>query len=550
MKKYIFLICAVILAVILALPGKETKAAETAGTESQDLIAEFLNMDFSGKTVILHTNDTHGEIEGYAYVKAARTLLEAKGAEVITVDSGDYSLGSIYVSFDGGKSAVTMMKAAAYDIVTIGNHEFDFGYKALRKKLDKSGIKVVCANVLNSKGKSVFEEKTVWTGESGLKIGFFGLDTPEAMTKAHPSKLKGLKIARGEELYKIAQDQVDALKEESDIVVCLAHLGIEDKVIPNTSIDVYNNTTGIDIILDGNSHSVMTEGSNGEPIQSTGQKFENFGAVVIDNASKQIVIKMLIPMEKAKELLTPDAYAAKKAKKIIKKVDRKYGEVFASSEVKLNGERTPGNRTEETNLGDLITDAMIWEVTKNADGLLVDNEHVIALVNGGSIRASIEPGDITMNDIKTSFPYISTVSVVYVRGSELLEALEASTYCTPDENGGFPQASGIKYTVNTKKSYKKGEQYPDSSYFAPKKIRRVTIESINGKPFNKSDVYAVVTNDFCASGGDTYYIFKKASAQFDTGIILNEALTEYINVALNGNIGQEYAAPRGRITIK
>ena len=139
-----------------------------------------------------------------------------------------------------------------------------------------------------------------------------------------------------------------------------------------------------------------------------------------------------------------------KAQTIIDEVDAKYGAVFASTEVRLNGDRDPGNRTEETNLGDLICDAMVWAVLKDTE-LKVPEENVVGVTNGGGIRAWIHEGDVTMKDINTVLPFGNTVAVIYVTGAELLEALEASCYMTPGAVGGFPQVSGLEYTVNTDK---------------------------------------------------------------------------------------------------
>ena len=143
------------------------------------------------------------------------------------------------------------------------------------------------------------------------------------------------------------------------------------------------------------------------------------------------------------------------------------------------------------------------------------------------------------------------MTVVYIKGSELLETLEASTYCTPMAVGGYPQTSGIRFTINTKAPYDQGAEYPNSTYYAPKSIRRVTIDSINGQPFSMDDTYAVVTNDFCAAGGDTYYRFLSATAKFDTGIPMDEAVIEYVKEALGGVItAEKYAVPRGDQTIR
>ena len=102
---------------------------------------------------------------------------------------------------------------------------------------------------------------------------------------------------------------------------------------------------------------------------------------------------------------------------------------------------------------------------------------------------------------------------------------------------------------HTGKAYDKNDAtYPESTYYGPKTINRVVINSVNGKEFKANEVYAVVTNNFCAAGGDTYYAFKAASAQFDTGIPLDEAVMEYVTKELKGVIGEQYAAPQGRIT--
>ena len=123
-------------------------------------------------------------------------------------------------------------------------------------------------------------------------------------------------------------------------------------------------------------------------------------------------------------------------------------------------------------------------------------------------------------------------------------------FVLPDAIGGYPQTAGIKFTLDTKKSFAKGPAYPASTYYKPASINRITIDSINGEPFSRTDTYAVVTNNFCAAGGDTYYAFSAASAQFDTGIPLDEALIDYVVTELHGTIGSKYAAPRGDQTIK
>ena len=540
MRKFLSVLLAMAMVLSLTVTGfaiEDPAAATDAETKTEATMA--------GKTVILHTNDVHGAVDGYAYIAQLKADYEAKGAEVILVDAGDYSQGKTYVSVTKGADAVTMMNAAGYDVVTLGNHEFDYGYAQLKENMSKAKFKVVCADVFNEDGTPIFDASYTYTTKSGVKVGFFGMETPETQTKANPALIKGLTFATDDAFTKAAADQVAALKD-ADVVICLAHLGVDAESAPYRSTDLYAAVKGIDFIIDGHSHSVMTKGEKGEPIQSTGTAFANIGVIVIDNATKKIESNSLFEI---KEDTAKDATVAAAAKTIVDRVDAEYDVVFAKSEVTLNGAKAPnGNRDSETNNGDLITDAMIWKVMQNKEGLTVDADHVVAITNGGGIRAAIEPGDVTKKDINTVLPFGNTVVTIYITGEELLEVLEASTYSLPV--GGFPQVAGINYTISTAVAYDaNAETYPASTYYGPKSINRVTINSINGKEFKADDTYAVVTNDFSAAGGDTYYAFKAATAKFDTGIPLDEAVMEYVTKELKGVIGTQYAAPQGRILL-
>ena len=539
MRKFLSVLLA--MAMVLSLTVTGFAIEDTATTREPEVMTEEATM--AGKTVILHTNDVHGAVEGYAYIAQLKADYEAKGAEVILVDAGDFSQGTTYVSSTKGADAVTMMNAAGYDVVTLGNHEFDYGYAQLKKNMSKANFKVVCADVFNEDGTPIFDANYTYTTKSGVKVGFFGMETPETQTKANPALIKGLTFATGDAFTKAAADQVAALKD-ADVVICLAHLGVDAESAPYRSTDLYAAVKGIDFVVDGHSHTVMTKGEKGEPIQSTGTAFANIGVIVIDDASKKIESNSLYEI---KEDTAKDATVATAAKTIVDRVDKEYGVVFAKSEVTLNGAKAPnGNRDSETNNGDLITDAMLWKVMQNKEGLTVDADHVVAITNGGGIRAAIKPGDVTKKDINTVLPFGNTVAVIYVTGAELLEALEASTYSLPV--GGFPQVAGINFTLSTAVAYDaNAETYPASTYYGPKSINRVVINSINGKEFKADDTYAVVTNNFVAGGGDTYYAFAAASAQFDTGIPLDEAVMEYVTTELKGVIGAQYAAPQGRI---
>ena len=543
-----------LLALLLALAMAFTMAVPAMAAEAEDGVMPISAVpeDVVGKTVILHTNDVHGAIDGYAKAAALKAEYEAAGANVLLMDAGDFSQGETFVSVSKGATAIELMNMAGYDAAAPGNHEFDYGYDQLKTLVKDADFPVLAANI-KCEGDNVFGSHIVLTaGET--KVGVFGLDTPETATKAHPAKIKGVTFASAQELYTLAQAEVDALKAENcDYIICLGHLGIDEESARegNRSIDLLNNVTGIDVFIDGHSHSTLEQvqeatGGTGKVgdtyLTSTGTKLVNVGVVILDGETITITSTATEDITVAED----DAIAAR-AQEIQDEIKAEYGAAFATSAVNLNGERDPGTRTEETNLGNLITDAMLWYATKDG-GLEVDDAHVVAVTNGGGIRAPIEAGDISKNSVNAVLPFGNTVAIIYVTGAQLLEALEASTFCTPTAVGGFPQIGGMNITVDATKEFAQGDLYPDSTYHAPASINRVTIDSVNGGTFSLTDTYAVVSNDFCAAGGDTYYAFSTATVM-DTGTPLDEAVIQYITTVLDGTVDEQYAEPAGRITV-
>ena len=497
--------------------------------------------------VVLHTNDVHGAIGSYAKVAALKAQYEAEGTDVILVDAGDFIQGDPTVSISQGANAVELMNMVGYDLAVPGNHEFDYGYENLKTLSESAEFPILAANV-TSNGSAAFADSYVLETDSGTKVGFVGVTTPETATKAHPAKIAGLTFDAGDKMFADVQASVDKLEADGcDYIVCVGHLGIDEESTGNRSVDLLAKVDGIDVFIDGHSHSTqedilaVTDGTGkvGDTVlTSTGTELENIGVVTLSDGSASA------ESVKVADLTAEDEAIAARAAEITAQVEADYGTVFAKTEVLLNGDKAPGNRTQETNLGDLITDALMWGAAR--EGETID----AAVTNGGGIRAPIQVGDVTKKDVNTVLPFGNTLSIVKVTGAELLEVLEASTYCTPAAVGGFPQVSGIIFTVDTTKPYDQGEAYPKTTYYAPASIQRVTIESVGGKPFDPNAVYTIATNDFMAAGGDTYYAFKTASANYDLGLPMDEVLMDYITDELGGVItADQYGQPDGRITI-
>ena len=477
---------------------------------------------------------------------ASYTGARSAGAYVLLADAGDFIQGDPTVSASQGKTAIELMNLAGYDVAAPGNHEFDYGYPNLKTLAGEADLPILAANVRYDNAAALGDQ-TTFTTTDGKKIGIFGLDTPETATKAHPDKIKGVSFLAAQEMFDCAQAQVDALKADGcDYIICLGHLGIDAESTGNRSIDLLEKVTGIDVFIDGHSHSTLEEikeatngtGKVGDTVlTSTGTKLANVGMVDI-SPDGTISTSSLATSELT---VTPDAKVAARAEEIQKEIDADYGTVFAKTEVALDGEKA-NVRTGETNLGDLIADAMLWQA-----GLL-DEGVDAAVTNGGGIRASIAAGDITKKDINTVLPFGNTLYVVKVTGAELLEALEASTYCTPEAIGGFPQVAGIEFTVNTGAQFDTKELYPGSTYGKPASINRVMIQTVGGEAFNPEETYTIVTNDFMGAGGDTYYAFKAASSGYDSGVPLDEVVMDYITSELKGVVSKaQYGETDNRI---
>ena len=534
-SRHKLLALALSLALLLSL-AVPVCAAETTTSTTKDL---------TGHIVILHTNDVHGGIAGYAKLAAVKESYTASGAYTLLVDAGDYIQGDPTVSASQGKTAIELMNSTGYDAATVGNHEFDYGYANLKTISAQANFPILAANVQYN-GATAFDSHTIFTAANGKKIGVFGLETPETATKAHPAKIQGVTFVGGQDMMKLAQTEVDTLKAAGcDYVICLGHLGIDAESTGNRSIDVLNAVTGIDVFIDGHSHSTLDQikaATNGTGqvgnayLTSTGTKLANVG--VVDIAPDGTITTSNVPLD---TLTAENADTAAVIQRIQQQIDADYGAVFAQSEVQLNGEKAQV-RTGETNLGDLITDAMLWQA--GTLGEKVD----AAISNGGGIRASLSVGGLTKKDINTVLPFGNTLYLVKLTGAQLLEALEASTCSLPESIGAFPQVSGIEYTVNTGAKFSSTENYPGSTYGKPNAVNRVTIQSVGGAAFDLAETYTIVTNDFLGAGGDTYYTFKSSPVGYDTGVPLDEVLMDYITAQCKGTITKAaYGQTAGRI---
>jgi len=508
------------------------------------------------KVVVLYTNDVHCGIEdniGYAGVAAYEAAYEKMGYEVILVDNGDAIQGGPIGTLSKGEYIIDIMNAMGYDVAAIGNHEFDYGMDQFMALKEKAEFPYIAANFCDLEGNPVLDAYVI--KEVGdCSIAFVGVATPETFTKSTPTYFQDAEgnyiynFSQGEEgktLYAAVQKAVDeAIAAGAEHVVVMSHLGTDGASVPYTSSDLIVNTTGIDVVLDGHSHSVWAQevvlNAAGEEVllSSTGTKLENLGALVFEEDGSFYT-----------KLHSESIFKDEEAQAFIDSVKAQYedtlNEVVATTEVELTikdpatGERAV--RSAETNLGDLCADA--YRTLMGAD---------IAFVNGGGVRANIEAGEITYGEILNVHPFGNVACLIEASGQEILDALEMGVKGLPDENGGFLQVSGLSYEVNA--GIESSVVLNDEGEFVEVAgERRVQNVLVDGQPIDPAATYKLASHNYMLkSGGDGFVMFKDNTILLDEVLIDNQVLINYIVDVLGGVVGEDYADPygQGRIVIK
>lgn len=523
--------------------------------------------------VVLYTNDIHcTNDEGMAYAAIAgykAQMEDAIGADNVTlVDNGDAIQGAVLGTLSDGEWIVDIMNEVGYDLAIPGNHEFDFGMdQFLDIANNQADYQYLSCNFVDKDGTAVLDPYAMVT-YGDTDIAYIGISTPETLSKSTPAFFQDengnyiygfCQGENGQELYDRVQDTVDAARADgADYVVALAHLGEDLQSQPWMSTDVIANTTGIDAVLDGHSHTVDAEqivkNADGEDVvlSQTGTKAESIGQLTIDPATGEMSTQLV----KLADVAT-DSPAYTAAQSYIQSIQDKYHavteEVVAQTTVDLTvndpatGERRV--RSAETNLGDLCADA--YREVMGAD---------IGFVNGGGVRADIKAGDVTYGDIIAVHPFGNMACLAEVSGQQILDALElGSMYVGTAESGGFLQVSGLKYTINT--------QLPSSvvvddtgAFVEVSGARRVSDVQVENRetgayePIDPNATYTLAGHNYMLKqGGDGFTMFGEDNIKLllDETMVDNEVLIDYLTENLDGVIGEEYADPygQGRITI-
>lgn len=501
--------------------------------------------------VILYENDVHCAVDGYAKLAAMKQELAASNTHVGVVSVGDFVQGSSLGVVSQGEYIVNIMNMVGYDAVTLGNHEFDYRIPRLLELSSMMDTKPVCANFQKrEESQPVFDPYEI-VSYGDVDIAYIGVTTPDTLLSSAPAQFLDENGAyaytfHGDDLYDIVQQSIDAARQDgAEYVVALSHLGTENVYEKWSAQTLVANTSGLDVVLDGHSHSVVEslivadEDGNDVVITSTGTQFANIGKLTIMNDTVTT------------ELIDTQSYSStdEDITAYIDYINEEYRELgerkIGFSEVTLTTVDENGNRiirNTETNLGDFCADAY-REVT-GAD---------IGFINGGGIRANLEAGEVTFNDILSVFPWNNLVCVAEVTGQQIMDMLELGLVNYPQEDGSFQHVSGITFDVDTTtpSTVKLDENMAFVCVEGARRVSNVQVynrETAAYEPLVPDSTYTLASHSYLLmeqGGGAT--MFKGVKILNNNGMLDAEMLEIYITEHLGGTIGEEYAASQNRI---
>lgn len=494
----------------------------------------YLKLTLNKGTIVLYTGNVRGDVDVYAQVKAVKDAYEAEGYKVLLLDAGNYLQGTTYANSDRGLGIYNLMDAAGYDAAAMGLAEFGYGdattgymyhsnftryftqkelqegaeaieYKqnyagtvmASRDAKAAAGFKALASNVTANDSYYSFTDSAIFT-LNGKTIAVYGISNPEIAKNVQDGLITEISAA-------VKPENLTA-----DYVICLSNASVSGSTYGDIVIDASGDEMIVGAYLIGDDGTITKED------------------VTLSEDHKDATVSALAEEIKA---------GAKK--------------VIGTSDVILNGADSVG-WNQETNLGDLVTDALTWYAKKYISGIS-ENQPVIAIQNGGNCDNFLYSGDITETDLLKAFPFSPMgIGVIELTGAQLLRVLETSTQ---SENcPGFAQVSGLRYALDKYQTYDAGEVY--GKFYKANSDNRVAVISVDGQPFDMDKTYTLVCDNYLIKGNDTYYTLKElvdSSAKYindnASGRKVRDVVAMYIQEVLNGKIGSEYAQPQDRIVL-
>ncbi len=529
-----------------------------------------------GKIAIVHTNDVHCGMYnaktnlGYsALVDFVSTQKESHAAGNVTlVDAGDAIQGGVLGAASDGKIPMQVEGACDYDVVTVGNHEFDFGVDNFLELVSaQNRLKYVCCNFTDASGTLQFDPYHVIeynVAGRQVKVAYLGAVTPTTLTRGDATLFQG---EDGDFAWDFLQDDPEVFYatvqmfaqaarsvDGADYVVLLSHLGEKDNDECWRSDTLVAKTCGIDLVVDGHSHEKYVQtvkNADGQDvvIAQTGTKFASFGHIEIDPATGEATASLDVTAKLIESWDGQDEKTAALIAQLSEGVEPLPTDVIGTAEVNLYA--TPDDdfggsiKNQETNLGDLVCDG-VRAYYEAKTGKTCD----LAIVNAAGVKKNIRAGKITYAQLLEVEPYCNQMVALEVSGQYILDLLEAGATSAPEDNSYFLQVSdGTSYTIRT--------DIPTPVVFDASKFkeigsgeRRVKNAQIGGQAIDPAGRYTVASSDFVLTRANKTPVPENAAEaeKFGFDVIM---LVDYIRDNLKGVVGAGYEDPNGagRITI-
>lgn len=468
--------------------------------------------------IIYHTNDMHARVStlddnnlSIGLDKISKivntTLIDNKNT--LWFDAGDLMHGTPRININHGENMIDLLNPTHLAALCPGNHEFNFSSNQLHFLSSKLKPSILCANAVYKNTYIPFllpymiynidlnkddyiSRNSNDSNKDNLKIGVFGLTTPEAAYKTNPENVKDLDFINPIE---VAQNMVKTLKSSCDIIIALTHLGL-DESSEFTSKKLAEETDGLDLIIDGHSHTVLEHGLKIKDtlIVQAGSHGKYLGKVILTVKNKKIVSKeaILLGENQIDRLIKkPDTFISQELNNIEEEMNQFLSKTIAVSDKTLNGDRLTVRR-QESELGNFAANAC-WKTIKSD----------FSIVNAGDIRTSLLKGPITYKDILAIFPFQNKIHLYEITGNKIKAMLEHSIEFMPASFGGFLNvSSNVKFICNP-------QDEPG------KRIKEIYI---NDRLIDLDKTYTISMSSFLAAGGDDYKILKELTKlkEFDT----------------------------------
>ncbi len=460
---------------------------------------------------ILGLNETHGQLlplkrdgrlaGGAATLAAYLAQEEAENRRTLILDSGDFMQGPAISSYFEGASTVEVFNAIGVDAAAVGNHEYDWGQDAFAARVDEADFPFLAVNVIeDATGEApAGVEPYVIEKLRGVKVGVIGVANPDTKNVTLPAATEGLTfldLAASADAVNGAVAELQAQGVET--IVVAAHQGLETETTGGLAELVADFDTDIDLVLGGHIPLEFSTEINGIPVVQPYGNTRGYADVTltVDRATKDVTAVNTELDATWVDGIEPDAGVQSIVERYQALLGEELGKAVGEAQTSiLRGE----TRGVESEMGNFVTDAM-RDYLPNVD---------FAFTNAGGLRANIDAGPITLEEIYAVLPFNNTLVTMNLTGEQVRQVLEEGA----NSQYGTVQVSGLSWAYDAD---------------APFGSRVTSVTLPDGSALDPAATYKVATNNFMAGGGDRFTTLTQGTGTVDTQINLVDTVVHYL----------------------